>query len=309
MIFTRPPDLIHMRRNMLNRIILVLLCALTSCRHAPKGEEGERTLASAWNDYQLSEFSRAAETFDAVAKATPETSADHLQALYGLATVWNLRLPAQDQNKPLAEEIYKKVLALAPKGNEIVPWTRLALARMKHLVPVGQDPDYPAVRAAYEAIIRDFPGHLAAREAFIYLMAVKVSTLEPKELEESAAQLRAFVDRPGDATFIQPAYSLLAVSYNALGRPRERLDAEIKSLETTEVDPSNPFNEFSWQYWNIATIAEFELGDFETARKYYHKLLDEYPRDRRVYGVKVALRRMDELEARLREEAKKGGGS
>ena len=95
----------------------------------------------------------------------------------------------------------------------------------------------------------------------------------------------------------------MAVSYQTLNMPEERLRAEEQSLETTEVDPTNPFTEFAWQYWNLATIAEFEVGDFDTARKYYRKLIEEYPTDIRLYGAKQALKRMDEVEAKIR-----GGG-
>lgn len=287
------------------RIVLIALALAAGCRSSHQASDAHASLDSAWADYRLGEFSRAAATFDSIIRSTGVDDPNHAQALYGLATVWNLRLPAQDQNKALAESLYKKVLDIAPDG-ELVPWTRLALARMKHLVAVGEEPDYPAVRAAYETIIKDYPDHLAGREAFIYLMSIKVATLETNELLDAIAQMQAFVHRTNDRSFFQPAYSMMAVAYNALGRQPERLAAEIASLEATEVDPTNPYNEFSWQYWNIATIAEFELGDFETARKYYRKLLDEYPRDRRVYGVKTALQRMDDLEARLRAEG--GGG-
>ncbi|HPY62737.1 MAG TPA: hypothetical protein PLJ22_06290, partial [Kiritimatiellia bacterium] len=55
-------------------------------------------------------------------------------------------------------------------------------------------------------------------------------------------------------------------------------------------------------YWNLATIAEFEVGDFDLARHYYNKLLEAYPTDIRVYGCKQALARMDALEAQIRAE-------
>jgi tetratricopeptide (TPR) repeat protein len=262
-------------------------------------------LAQGWTNYRLGEFRLAADAFEAARAGSPEGSEDHLQALYGLATTWNLRLPAQDQDKKLADQFYRRILEQGPTS-ALAPWTELALARMQHLVAVGEDPDYPAVRQSYQDLIRKYPGHLVAREAFIYLMAVKVSTFETNELKAAAAELQQFVADTRDRSFFQPAYSLLAVAYNSLGRQRERLDAEIASLEATEIDPSNPYNEFSWQYWNLATIAEFELGDFETARKYYRLLLEEYPRDRRIYGVKVALKRMDDLEAKLRAELGRG---
>jgi tetratricopeptide (TPR) repeat protein len=264
------------------------------------------SLELGWSNYRLGEFKLAADAFEAARVAAPAGSEDNLQALYGLATTWNLRLPAQDQDKDRAEAYYRQILELGP-ASALGPWTELALARMQHLVAVGDDPDYPALRAAYQKIIADHPGHPVAREAFIYLMAVKISTFEPAELASALADMQKFVSQTNDRSFFQPAYSLMAVAYNDMGRQQERLAAEIASLEATEIDPTNPYNEFSWQYWNLATIAEFELGDFETARFYYRKLLEEYPRDRRIYGVKVALKRMDELEAKLRAELGQGG--
>lgn len=283
--------------------LVILAQVLTGCgRNAgPGAATPQASLEAGWNNYRLGEFKLAVDHFEAARLASAEGSEDHLQALYGLATTWNLRLPAQDQDKKLADTLYRRILAAGP-SSPLVPWTELALARMKHLVAVGEEPDYPAVRSAYEELIRKYPDHLVGREAFIYLMAIKVSTFATNELRSALADLEQFVSQTNDRTFFQPAYSLMAVSYTSLGRQRERLDAEIASLNATEVDPTNPFNEFSWQYWNLATIAEFELGDFALARTYYQKLLDEYPRDRRVYAVKVALRRMDDLEAKLRAE-------
>ena len=60
--------------------------------------------------------------------------------------------------------------------------------------------------------------------------------------------------------------------------------------------------ENSTDYWYIAVVAEFEVGDFETARKYYRLLMTEYPRDRRNFGAKTAIERMDALEEKLRKE-------
>lgn len=290
-------------------LAVLLLAGAAGCgRAAHRTDHPREAVGHGWDDYRLGEFKRAVEFFEAARQAAPAGSDDHLQALYGLATTWNLRLPAQDQDKRLAADLYRQVLELGPRS-ELAPWAALALARLKHLVPVGEDADYAIVRPAYEEIIAKYPGTLTAREAFIYLTATKVATFKTNELREAIAGLRAFVADESDRSFRQPAYSLMAVAYNALNLQQERLEAEIASLEETEVDPTNPYNEFSWQYWNIATIAEFELGDFETARAYYRKLLEEYPRDRKIYGVKVALQRMDEIEARIRQELARGGGS
>ena len=100
-------------------------------------------------------------------------------ATYGLATTWDLRRPGEDPT--LATELYQEILAAAPDG-PMIPWTELALARQQHLVPVGQEPDYAAVNAAYRHIMEKFPGHLAAKEAFLYLAKHPARAARPQDL-------------------------------------------------------------------------------------------------------------------------------
>lgn len=260
-------------------------------------------IGKGWTDYRLSEFQTAALTFEAARAKAPPGSDDWAMATYGLATVWDLRRPGEDPKK--ATGLYKEILAAGPNG-PMAPWTELALARQQHLVPVGQEPDYAAVDKAYRHIIAKYPGHLAAKEAFLYLQSILLSKLEPKSTKAAINQLLDFVGRE-QKEFLSPAWSLLAVGYQTLGEQEKRLEAEQKSFETTEVDPSDPYLEFGWAYWNLATIAEFEVGDFELARKYYQLLLAKYPTDIRVHGCKQALKRMDALEAKIRAEEKGGG--
>jgi tetratricopeptide (TPR) repeat protein len=276
-----------------------LVLALSGCAKKVAETRPSDAVAQAWQDYKLGEFDRAAAAFERVAEATAATDGLHAQALYGAACVWHLRRPGEDAQK--AEKLFKRVIEAAP-GHDLAAWSRLALARMKHLVPVGEDPDMQAVRAAYGDVIARHPEHLAAREAFLYLQSTLVATLEEAPTRQAVQALEEFVRGPRPE-FVAPAWSLLAVAYTTLGRQEERLRAEIRALETTEVDPGNPFTEFAWAYWNIATIAEFEVGDFDLARRYYGRLLAEYPRDIRVFGARQALGRMDALEAKLRVEA------
>jgi tetratricopeptide (TPR) repeat protein len=291
-----------MMQNRLKALILLLpaLCALapTGCARREETVDPAQLIAAAWTDYTLAEFDRATTKFEA-ALTRCETGSDlQLQALYGLATTWNLRRPGEDTAK--ATKLYRHIVDSAP-AHDLAAWSALALARMKHLVPIGDDPDYRDVRKAYREVMDRYPGHLAAKEAFIYFNATLVSSLDMNEAQEALGQLKEFVKDPA-TEFLGTAYSLMAVAYTTLGDQDQRLAMEIRSLENTEVDPTNPFTEFSWQYWNIATIAEFEVGDFETARTYYQKLIAEYPNDIRKYGAKQALERMNALEEKIRKE-------
>lgn len=253
-------------------------------------------LASGWQNFRLAEYDLARRDFDLALAGSAKGTDAYLQALFGLANVWNLRRPGEDVAK--ARGLYRQIIEEAP-GHDLAAWSELALARLLHVVPVGQEPDYDKVRAAYRAIIEKFPNHLAAKEATIYLNATLVATLDPTLTRQAVSNLTAFI-ASGTQEFVAPAWSLLAVSYTTLGMPEERLAAEIKAFENVEIDPANPFNEFAWAYWNIATIAEFEVGDFDLARRYYRRLIEEYPADIRVFPSKEALARMDKVEAALR---------
>ncbi len=276
--------------------LVLLLCALSSCSKKESTLTPSEILDAGWNDYRMGEYARAILEFDAVL-ANPGTNANlSLNALYGLATTWNLRRPGEDPER--AAQLYRQIIDTAPT-NDLAAWSLLGLARMQHLVPVGKEPDTKAVFQAYQDVIDRYPGHLAAKEAFIYQMAMLVATLKPEQTREAVRQLEVFV-RQGSGEFVSPAWSLLAIAYTTLKEPEKRLEAEIKGFETTEIDPTNPFNEFAWAYWNIATVAEFEVGDFDTARTYYRRLIAEYPRDIRVFGARKALERMDAMEAKLR---------
>ena len=276
---------------------------LAACK-PQAGQTGDAAtlIGDGWTAYRLSEFQNSTLAFEAARTRAAHGSDDWAMATYGLATTWDLRRPGEDPQK--AAELYREILAAAP-NSPMAPWTELALARQKHLVPVGQEPDYAAVNQAYEHIMSKYPGHLAAKEAFLYLQSIQLARLEPESTRAAIAALLQFVGRE-KKEFLSPAWSLLAVGYHTLGEQENRFEAEQKSFETTEVDPSDPYLEFGWAYWNLATIAEFEVGDFAVARKYYQLLIDKYPTDIRVHGCKAAIRRMDELEAKIRaeEEAK-----
>ncbi len=273
-------------------LLLVFGCAEPQMEGTP-----EEVLERAWKYYALGEFNAAIGEFTLLKEAVLPDDPFYAQALYGLGTTWNLRRPRNDPDT--AREYYLAVLEHRP-GGELAAYSLLALARMKHLVPVGQDPDYDEVRDAYRRVVDQFPDHPAGHEAFIYLQSTHVATLDPDHARKAIHALRDFMARYPDTGFISAAWSLKAIAYDTLGDPDNKLTAEIMAFKTEEVDPQNPFHDNAWRYWSIAVVAEFDAGDFETARTYYRRLIEEYPTDIRKYSATQALERMDEKEAHLR---------
>jgi len=294
--------------------VAVWLCLLAGgCRPQAAANPAQQVRVG-WERYRMGEFNQAVEAFESVLAATASKPTDplHIQALYGLATAWNLRRPGEDPAR--AAELYRKVVELAPASDEAA-WSMLGLARMKHLVPVGQEPDYPAVRKAYQGVIDRFGDHLAAQEAFLYQQSTLVATLNGNDARQALSALGEYIRAHPKSQFLSPLYGLVAECHEILKQPRQRLDASIKALETREIDPTNPNMDNTGTYWSLATLAEFDVGDFPTARKYYKLLIDEYPTDIRVHACEQALQRMDEMEAKVRTQlagqptTRGGGGS
>jgi tetratricopeptide (TPR) repeat protein len=286
----------------------VAAALMSGCDRGPAPGPPEALIRAGWDDYRLGDFNRATARFEAALQGAPPGRPAHLQALYGLATTWNLRRPGEDTGK--AEAYYRDIVQQAPT-QDLAAWSLLALARMRHLVPVGQEPDYPAVRKAYQEVVDQFPFHLAGEEAFVYQQSTCLLDENNKEEVRRAAEaLDSFVREHRHSRFVSAAYSLLSTAHRYLGDSEQMLACAIRSLETAEIDPLNPRQTFVGRYWSLAAAAEFEVGDFETARHYYQRVLDERPLDPRVLGAKLALKRMDDLERTLRTSiaAEKSGG-
>jgi tetratricopeptide (TPR) repeat protein len=264
-----------------------------------RSENPALEIENAWLRFRMGEYKQAEKTFGRVLESVPRDSEIHFQALYGLGCALWLKLPSPD--KASAEKIFKEIIRTAPES-EYTPWSMLALARMLHIVPSDQTPDYPAVRKEYEALYEKFPNHIAAHEAFAYMIGTYIAACTKESAEIAKTRLDEFIKKHPDSPFISSAWGLYAKACETLGLKEEMLSTKIKSLEKLEIDPTNPKMEKSTVYWEIAVIAEFECGDFETARKYYGLLMLDYPRDRRNFGGGKAMERMNSIENKIRME-------
>ncbi len=284
-----------------NPLFAVCVAALLGLGGRAGTTEDSRFLVTrAWQDFMGGEYDTAARGFDATLAVTERGRPEHQLALYGLASVWNLRGSGPDPVR--AERLYREAIAESPKS-DVAAWSLLALARMKQIVATGEEPDYPAIRKAFGDVIAAFPGHPAAEEAFIHQQATLVATLSPSDTAVALKALTEFLKSSPAPKFASPAWGLIAECHRTLGDPAARLRAEIESVRVKEIDPLSPYSDNAAVYWRIASIAEFEAGDFRTARQFYAKLIEEFPTDQRKFGAQKAIVRMAAQEKKLR-----GGG-
>jgi len=275
-------------------VALIISCVPAA---APAADTPDQTgiktrIAQAWDYYRMGEFNKAALIFEGSATQASTGGDLNLMARYGLGITYSLRSPDPDNAR--AEKLFEGIVAEKP-DHELAAWSLLALARMKHAVPVGVEPDYNAVRAAYQRVIDRFPYHPAGEQAFIYQQSTLVAGLDPADAQKALDALTKFIVAHQASRLVSSAWTLISECSLTLGRADDRLAAELKALNTQILDPTNPFMDRAGAYWKIATIAEFEAGNFTIARKYYNALIKEYPTDQRKYGARLALARMDQV--------------
>lgn len=280
-------------------LALLLLAAGAGCR-SEREADPEARLAAGWERFAQGDFATALADFTAVHESLSPGSPLRPGTLYALATVWNLRRP--DQNAVRAERYYRQAIEAAP-GSDWDAWSRLALARMPLSAPGAavKPPDPAELEAAYKEVEARFPFHEAGEQAFLFRQAMLLEAPRP-EARAALEALEGFLQTHPETPYKAAAWKLIGHASLLLGRPGAVVEAAEQEWRTAEVDPLNPGQELAGTYWKLATLAEFEAGDFETARTYYRKLIEEYPRDQRVFVAKQELRKMDELEARLRAD-------
>ena len=200
-------------------------------------------------------------------------------------------------------KLFNDVAQKAPHS-DWAAWSLLAIARsvQKTATAVEGKPDWTATREAYQAVIDKFPDHPAGQEALMMQTGTLLVDGEKESCEKALATLQSFVEAHPSGDMAVIGLDLIAECYQNLHQPDKEVQTRIRSMELKQRQAVDKHLDVSGSYWSIATRAEFELGDFGIARKYYRKLIDEYPADTRVWGAKLALERMDKLEAELKKQ-------
>ena len=283
-------------------LLLGGLCiSLAACaRPQSHRSQPEQLIHQGWNFFRLGEFNQARKDFQKALEHAPRGSTPQLQALYGLATTWSLQRPDEDPVR--AAQYYRQLIDLAPT-HDLAAWSLLALARMQMLPVAGEPPPWQAQAAAYQPVIDRFAFHPAGEEAFIFLQAAKLRD-QPDEAQtrEILQALDAFLHAHPQSPWRTTACTLAVHCHTLLDEGESRLADIIQAWKTAELDPLNPIQDCSATYWQIATTAEFDAGDFTVARQYYRQLIAEYPTDQRVFLAQQELKRMDDLESIIQRE-------
>ncbi|HEY5743685.1 MAG TPA: tetratricopeptide repeat protein, partial [Terrimicrobiaceae bacterium] len=281
---------------------LKLACALLVFVFHGCGNEQTATpedqIREGWKRYRLSEFSEALGIFESVEASQPRGSEAYLQSLYGQASCWNHRRDGRDIAKAVA--LYQAVIDQATH-DPLAAWCALDIVRTQHLAPADQPIDYPTLIRDYATVYARYSQTPAGEEAFLHRSNLSVHLADAEKTRTLLAEIQEFVASHPATPFLPQFYDMMAECCHKLNEEDRHLEYLVKAVEARPVDPASPLDDRSTAYWKIAYAAEFDAGNFPLACEYYQRLINEYPKDIRIFGARKALERMDAIKAALRE--------
>jgi tetratricopeptide (TPR) repeat protein len=268
---------------------------LSRCGREDAAGDPEDLLKRAWMHFRLDEFDPADRAFASTlkkldAKTDPRSAELRITALYGRGMVASLGRAGDG-----AREWFDKVIAADPNG-EMGAWAALAMVRQQDVLRTSNTAN---LKAGYAKVIEQFPNTAAAEEAFFFSQSLLVESLTDEDAREAIKQLTERL-QTSKGKIRTALYNLLGRAHQTLRQYPEALNAFIASLDAKENDPANPNQNNMLEYYRIGMMAQFDVGDFATARKYYQRYVREYPRDQRTFTVNILLKHLDETEAALR---------
>ena len=180
--------------------------------------------------------------------------------------------------------------------------------------PADVEPNWDALVQGYQKVVDRFPFTPAGEEAFIAQQFVLLRRFDLTSTQEAVTQLEKFAAERPASPFNYCALMLASSGYETLGQWRDVVNVRQRAAEVSDRvvqhlvgNPSGGIvmNSINWMTncWAIASVSEFQLGDFATARKYYGRIVEKAPADPLYGAALIALQRMDDKEAEIRRSA------
>jgi tetratricopeptide (TPR) repeat protein len=255
-----------------------------------------------WALITISDFDRAEAAFAHAEAASAPNSRELLLARYGLANAYQHRRPTP--RYPEALKLYAEI-AQQDKGGEIGAWSALAAARINHVslyavgreIPAGAQTgtgalpsaqELETLRAQYQNVISSFPGTLAAEESAVCIGSLLIEQIDEQHVKAGVAFLREWIALNPRSSYLYNAWRALAAGCDLLKDYKAQLAALLKAADA-RIDKDA---ERSAEFYRIAKVADTLANDPDVARRFYQRLIDEFPTNHRVFLCKRALERL-----------------
>ena len=284
--------------------VAIALALLAGCGVKESGDgDAAASIRDGWSHFSDTEYSMAMADFKRAEALAGGDAAILQEAKFGQGLVWHV-IPKPDNDPDKARAAYDAAIGLCPT-NDIGAWADLWRARIASKVSVGEYPPAEVRRAAYEEVYARHEFHPAGEEAFLCAESIKIEDDLPETARKVRDEIEAFLVSHPDSGWRQAAYGVLVYCDDIL----RDADATYEHLrlgnESRYINPENPNADPMLIDWKLALVAEFDIGDFDAARRHYNAFIKRYPTHQRVYLAKLELARMDRLEKEVVEEAAK----
>ncbi len=283
-------------------LVVAGLCVAAGCgRGEAEVNTSDEAFRAGWASYGLGDYHKAVYWFEMSSRlATNE--AERVRGKYALADTWNFRSPGKNEKR--AGELYREVVATDPTG-AWAPWAALTLVRQDQIKAIDELPDLKTLEKGYTGVMEAYPGHEAADEAFLFLQTARMLRGDAEELGKAVRALEEWVNVRTNSLYLSNGYSQLAQGYLLQSQGRKYINALVTGVNLALRQAQNvnlPLGDQAGNYFKIAMAAQMDAGDFELARMYYEKLMEEYPTDQRVFVAEQHLAKMEAFKEAVRRE-------
>ncbi len=279
---------------------LVVICGCSS--GGSDADTSAAAIESGWNYFSASEYSLALADFVRAEALAGDDAAALQEAKFAQGLIWHVRTrPENDPKK--ARAAYDAAIAINP-GSDFAAWSALWKARIASEVEAGEYPPAEGRLAAYQEVVDKYAGHPAGEEAFLCVEAIKLEDDTPETAIKVRDEIIAFLADPAheNSGWRQTAYGILGNCDDILDDLDGAYEHTLKWWESRYVNPKDPKADPALIDWTLALAAEFDIGDFEAARRHYNAFIERYPTHQRVFLAKLELERLDKLERELLAE-------
>ncbi len=256
---------------------ILMLALLVPAAAKPAGE----TLEDGWQAYRSRNFAAAEEVFRSALGAG--LNRDRLLARLGLAMIEHFRMPGPRPD--VAIPMYEALLGEAA-ADPLFKANLHILLGDAHLNKEGSDPAQAEQHYAQARLAA--PESLFAREAALRLARLRLRQPTEQGFRSAVMILEEDIAGHPSSPLAATLHLLCARLLMALHQPEDTLRARQHLEQAYEVGLVNQRRKGDVLY-AVAAMSERELGDPETALRYYQLLEDSIPTDLRMYYAKLRI--------------------
>lgn len=225
-------------------------------------------------------------------QAEPAGSELWLKATLGLALSAQSKTPATSDALGEAQTQYEALIDAAPQSRYAAR-SLINLGRIAEVRDFGGDVvDLDTARGYYRQVFERWPGQTIADEAALrYADTYFQSFDDPDAAAKGAGFLESWIEGHDDRPMASIIWEVIAtVKHDQLKDYAGALEAFVKADELGLAEP----NVAGILYYRTAKLAELEVGDLDTAIRFYQKVIVEAPRSGRAFNAQLALEALRE---------------